>query len=210
MEKTSPLGEKDEDLRVEEIELEVLHEDTRVAHVVLPLQQRAQPGELLLEVVELTAFFVAPVRGDAELAGAVHLQRANLHFERITARAHDRCVQRLVHVGLGHRDVIFETPGQRLPKRMDDAQGAVAIFHRIDDDAHGREIVDRREVASFAHLGVDRVKVFRAAGDVGFDAELLELAAQLLDHAGDGSFTLGALLCDALGDVAIGVGVEIA
>ena len=62
------LGREDEHLDLEQVELEVLHEHARVAHVVLPLEQRAQPGELLLEGVALRAFFVAPVRGDAVLA----------------------------------------------------------------------------------------------------------------------------------------------
>ena len=47
------LGREDEHLRLEQIELEVLHEHARIAHVVLPLEQRAQPGELLLEAVAL-------------------------------------------------------------------------------------------------------------------------------------------------------------
>ena len=108
----------------------------------------AQPGELLLEAVVLAAFFVAPVRRDAVLARAVHLERADLDLERIAARPDDRRVQRLVHVGLGHRDVVFEAARERLPDRVHDAERAVAVLDRVDDDADRGEVVDRREVAA--------------------------------------------------------------
>ena len=48
------------------------------------------------------------------------------------------------------------------------------------------------------------------AGDLGVDPELLELLAQLVDRCADGRFALGALLRDALGDVAIRFGIEVA
>jgi hypothetical protein len=118
-------------------------------------------------------------------------------------------VQRLVHVGFGHRDVIFETPGQRGPKRMHGAQRRVAVLHRIDDDADGGQIVNRRKVAALLHLRVDRVKVFGPSLNLGVDAELFELVAQTRDGARDRAFAFLARLRDALDDVAIRFRIDV-
>ena len=67
---------------------------------------------------------------------------------------------------------------------MDETEGAVAVARALlagalDDDPHGREVVDLVELAALAHhLVVDRIEVLRAAGDVGRDVRLLELALE--------------------------------
>jgi len=57
---------------------------------------------------------------------------------------------------------------------------------------------------------VDRVEVLGATRRIGLDADLLELGLEVGDDVRDRLFALGALLRDALGDVAVGIGVEIA
>ena len=79
----------------------------------------------------LGALLVAPVRRDAELRRAVHVARADLDLQRLAARAHDRGVQRLVHVRLGHGDVVLEPAGDRRPQRVHGAQRAVAVAQRL-------------------------------------------------------------------------------
>ena len=75
-----------------------------------------------------------------------------------------RRVQRLVEVELGHRDVVLEPALHRLPQRVDRAERAVAVLHRVDDDAHADEVLDLVELlAPHDHLLVDRPVVLRAA-----------------------------------------------
>ena len=171
------LGREDEDLVLEQVDAQRVHELARVAGLRLPLHHLAQPGELVGGPVAL--LLVHPVRRDAELGRLMHVEGADLDLERLAARADDGRVQRLVHVELGHRDVVLETPRDRLPDGVDDADRAVAVLDRLDHDAQRREVEDLVELlAAPAHLVVDGVEVLGAAGDLGRDAGLGELVAR--------------------------------
>ena len=124
----SPFGREDEDLVAEQVFLHRAQELLRVLHVLLPLEQLAQPGEALrVGAGDALAALVAPVRGDARLGDAVHLVGADLHLHALAVRADHGGVQRLVHVGLGQRDVVLEAPGHRLPVGVHDAERLVAL-----------------------------------------------------------------------------------
>ena len=118
--------------------------------------------------------------------------------------ADHRRVQRLVHVELRHRDEVLEAPGQRLPQRVDDADRAVAVLHRVNDDPHGREVVDLVELTVLlGHLRVDRIEVLGPPGDLGVDAERIELARQLGAAGLDVVLALLALLVDQALDLLV-------
>ena len=130
-------------------------------------------------IVAPLLLLVLPVRGDAELGGAVHRVGADLHLDRLAGRADDRRVQRLVHVELRHRDVVLEPARHRLPVRVDDAERRVAVADRVDQDAHADQVVDVVEVATpHDHLLVDRVEVLRPAGDLRLDLRGLEVGVR--------------------------------
>ncbi len=62
---------------------------------------------------------------------------------------------------------------------MDHAQDSVAVAHRVHLHANRREVVDLREVLLLAgHLLPDRVDVLGPAGDLRFDADVVELASE--------------------------------
>ena len=155
------------------------------------------------------AVLVAPVRGDPELGGLVHLARAHLDLERPALGPDHRRVQRAVAVELRHRDVVLEAAGHRLPERVDEAERAVAVARplvaaALDDHAHRREVVDLVELAALLrHLVVDRVEVLRAAGDLGRDVDLLELGFEHRRRLADVLLAVGA----ALGDHRLDLGV---
>ena len=142
------------------------------------------------------------MRGDAELGGLVHLARAHLDLERPAFGPDHGRVQRAVAVELRHRDVVLEAAGHRLPQRVDQAERAVAVARALfavalDDDAHRGEVVDLVELAALLrHLVVDGVEVLRAAGDLGRDVDLLELAREHVGGLGDVAFAIGAPLGD--------------
>ncbi len=139
---------------------------------------------------------------DAELCGLVHLTCPHLNLQRPPFGADNGGVEAAVPVELRHRDVVLEAARQRLPERVDEAEGAVAIPRplfsvALDDHAHGGEVVDLVELAALAgHLVVDRVEVLRAAGDVDGDVDLLELAQQHVGSLGDVSLAIGTALGD--------------
>ena len=140
----------------------------------------------------------------------MHLPGADLNLERIAARPDDRRVQRLIHVGLRHRDVIFEAPRQRRPHRVHRAERGVTVLDRVDDDPDRGQIVDRREVAALADLGVDRVEVLGTPLDLGVDLQLFELVAQTRDRLLDVGLALAPRLGHALDDLAERGRIEIA
>ena len=71
-------------------------------------------------VLRLGVFLEAPVRGDAELRGAVLLARADLDLVQLLPRPEDGGVQRLVAVGLGLPDIILDPLLHRRPALVDD------------------------------------------------------------------------------------------
>jgi hypothetical protein len=111
------LGRKDEHLVLEEIELDALHELGGIGHLALPVDQLPHPGELLVVApVAPTPLLVAPVGGDARLRHLVHLVGPDLDLERLRLGADDRGVQALIHVRLGHGDVVVELARHRAPQ----------------------------------------------------------------------------------------------
>ena len=98
---------EDEDLVLEEVDLQRLEELGRVL-LALGLDQLAQPGHLLPLRVVAAALFVGDVGGDPVLGELVHLLGADLDLQRLALGPDHRRVQRLVHVGLRHRDEVLE------------------------------------------------------------------------------------------------------
>ena len=134
------------------------------------VQKFAQPAILQL-VGRHAVLFVFPMRRDAQFRDFVHGAGADLDFDALALRADDARMQALVFVGLGCRDVIFETPGDNVIAAVDDAQRLVALFDRVHHDAKGHDVgqLFERHVLAL-HLLPDGIGLFFAAHDVGGDA----------------------------------------
>src|SRR6185436_11270330 len=142
-----PLGRERVDLLGVELDLQVLDELLRIAHFLLVLDQLPHPLEVpLVALIADAAFLVLPVRRDALFGPAVHLDGADLDFERRAAVADDRGVQRLVAVGPRHRDEVLDAAGHRLPGLMNDAERRVAVLDRVGDQPERDEVVDLIEL----------------------------------------------------------------
>ena len=112
----------------------------------------------------------------------MHLERADLHFERLVFRPDHRGVQRAVVVGLGLRDVVVELARKRRPHVMDDAERRVAILDVVDENAHRANVVERVDAGLLAaHLVPDAVDVLGPTRDLGADPRGGELALQAAD-----------------------------
>ncbi len=122
-----------------EVDLQGRQELLRVGDLALPVDELPQPLEAgVVGVGAEAALLVLPVRRDAALGDQVHLARADLDLEGLARFAHDRRVQRLVEVGLGHRDVVLDPPGHGPPELVDHAERLVAVARLRDDDAEAR------------------------------------------------------------------------
>ena len=134
----------------------------------------------------------------------MHVARSDLDLDRPALGAEHRRVQGLVHVRLGHRDVVLEPARDGLPERVDGTERAVAVAHRLDLDADADQVEDLFEVlAADHHLFVDRVQMLRASVDVGLDPELLQFLPERVGELQDAPRPLVATRLDELGDLLV-------
>lgn len=176
-----------------------------------PVEHLADPREPLGKggVLRLL-FLVFPVRRDTEFGGAVHLEGAYLNFERLPEVGDDRRVQRLVHVRLGGGDVVFNAAGDGLPALVNFAEHLVALVHRVDDDAHSRQIVDLVErLVLRLHLFIDGIKMLGPTEHFAFDIALFEDVFDLLDDKIDEVVPLVQLLVDVFDEVLVRLRLEV-
>ena len=183
------LGREGVDLVRVQVDLQGREELLRVGDLALPVDELPQPLETgVVGVRPEPALLVLPVRRDAALGDQVHLPRADLDLEGLPRFAHDRRVERLVEVGLGHRDVVLDPPGDRPPELVDHAERFVAVARLRDHDAQGQDVVELRGFhAHPLHLQPDGVVALHAARDLGGDAGLpearLDAPPDVADHA---------------------------
>ena len=180
-----PLGAEGVDLVGVEVDLERGEEGAGVLDLLLPLEQLPQPEDVEVALVAgRLPLLVAPVGGDPLLGHLVHVAGADLHLEGLPPLAHHRGVERLVEVGLGHRDVVLEAAGDGAPVLVDDAQRAVGVADVGGDDAKRLVVVELGDVDALApQLLVDRVVALDPEGDLGLDPGLLEALGQRLGDA---------------------------
>src|SRR5690625_3589957 len=111
------LGRKYVDFRRANLKTKRIKELTGISGFALPIQDLAQPSHLCRGLLSrgLLLALVLPVRGNAVFSPAVHLVGADLDLNRFALRTNHGGVQRLIHVELRHRDVVFETARNRSP-----------------------------------------------------------------------------------------------
>ena len=207
-----PGGREDVDFILKEIHAQRVHELLGVGFLPLPVDDFAEPFEFrgVLDAHRVVALLVHPVRGHAVLGQTVHLLRADLDFNPFAFGADDRGVQALVAVGLGHGDIVFETPRHGLPLGMDEAEHRIAVAHILDDDAESQNIVHivEREVL-LGHLLVDAVDMLDAAPDRAFDLVGAEDALQLCDDFGDELALDHLIAFQPVGNLGVDVRVQV-
>ena len=139
-------GEAEYSIRKEvEIGLEEVHELPVVAHVLLPLEDLAEPGEFLLLAGHRDAgagFLVFPVGRNTVFSGPVHFPGPDLNLERRSVRSDQGRVEGLVHIGFGHGDIVLETARNGGIHFMDDAQRRVAVLYVFDDYSYFHTAID--------------------------------------------------------------------
>ncbi|RMS61260.1 hypothetical protein ALP63_05250 [Pseudomonas syringae pv. aceris] len=167
-------GGENVDFVREQVDLDAFDEFQRVAGALLHFQYALDPlsgtSVSALGLLIVTGL-VQPVRRDAVVGHFFHFAGANLDLDRHAMHPEQRRVQGLIAVGLGDRDVILESAGQRFVQIMYSAKHAIAGVDLVDDDAERVDIHDLVEGATLAaHLLVDAIQMFLPPTDVAFDA----------------------------------------
>ena len=208
------LGGKEENLLGKQIGLEGIDKLLAVAGFILPVQNLTHPEQLAVQVIApAAALLVAPVGGNAVLSHTVHLPGADLHLEGEghLPSAHHRGVQGLVHVGLGHGDIVLEAAGNLVPQGMHNAQHRVAVGDGVHQYPDGNQVVNLVEgLVLQNHLAVDGVEVLGPAVDIIVDVLFVQLGGQLRNHHADILLALGAFLSHLLHQVLIPCRVDVA
>ena len=124
--------------------------------------------------------------GDAALGDVVHFLGADLDFDALVLRPDHGGVDGAIAVGLGRRDEILEALRHHLPVGVQNAERAIAIVRRLDDDAEAENVGQLLEVELLVlQLAPDGKGPLGAAIDPGLDAVLGELALDLVGDAPD-------------------------
>ena len=149
------------------------------------------------------------MRGDAVLGALMHVEGADLDLHRLATGSDDRRMQRLVEIKLRHRDVVFETAGNRVPASVQRPQHAVAILDRLHQDTHSHQIEDLIEgLAAHDHLLVDRVVALRTATHRPLRARATQILFDLVDDISQVFFALGRPLRDEAVDLLVDLRVQ--
>ena len=195
---------EDEHLVLLELDLEVAEELLGIVALLGPVDDPAQPGQVVAAVL-----LVVPVGGHAVLGPGVHLPGPYLHLHDLALGTHHRRVQTLVEIELGHRDVVLESPLERLPDGVDGTQHGVAVPHALGDDPDAHQVVDVVEVAVLQHhLLVDAPEVLRPAGHLGADAQLEQPPLHGDQELRQVEIAFGILLGHQVIDLGVPLGVQ--
>ena len=187
---------KNIDLLGKEFHLDGVHEFPGILQLLLPFEELPEPGKTLhiLFVVSLP-LLVLPVGCDARFGNTMHLRRPDLYFHPLTKGSDDRRVQGLVHVPLGHGDIVLEASGNRLPRGMDNAEHFIALPDVLHEDPDGDQIIDLVDIHITAlHLAIDGVEVLAASGHLSLDTVFDQLLGDDLGNFGHICFPLLFLL----------------
>ncbi len=209
-----PARRKDKNLFREQVDLDRVHKLAGIRKLTLPFHQLAQPAEpasLLIIPRSCFPFLVFPVCSDPLLGHIMHIPGADLDFHAIAEGADDGSMQRLVHVGLGHGDVVFEASRNRLPGGVDDAQHFVALAHGIDNHPEGDQVMNLLKVDSLPlHLEIDGIKMLEATGNLALDPLLFKFGGDQFFNLSDIAFPLFLLATDLFGEFLVGLGFKVA
>jgi hypothetical protein len=100
-----------------------------------------------------------------------------------------------------------------VPEAVDDAQGAVAIGHTVDQDTQGHKVVDLAEALAlgrvFLRLLVNAVDVLGSPLDLGLYPILRQFLAHDLLHLGDVAIPGNALGSQEAGYLIVALGVQV-
>ena len=140
----------------------------------------------------------------------MHLKSTDLDLKGLSRRPDHRRVERLVHIGLGHCDIVLEPAGDRLVHLVDHAQTCIAVLDAVHDDSDRKEIIYLVQgLALVHHLLVNAEKVFNASGHLALNAGFRNILRDIPGDLANVFLPLGFALRDLFDQVIIDIGFEI-
>ena len=128
---------------LEQIDANIFQKLTGVPKIFLIFDKIPDPGKFFADIfINPLAFFITPVSGNTGFGNPVHFPGSYLNFDALTKRPDNRGVQRLVHIGLGPGNIIFEFMINRLPHGVNEPQGFITLGDGFENDSKGYDIVD--------------------------------------------------------------------
>ena len=172
------------------------HELPVIGHVALPLQNLAQPVQLLFltlsRFLTIGSFLIFPMSCNTVFCGFMHFKCTDLDFERLSVRADQCCMQRLIHIGLRHCDIIFKSAGDRLIHLMDNTKSCITVLHSIYNDTYGKQVINLiNGFILIDHLLIDAEEMLHAAIHLCPDIGILHMLLYLF-HDRINKFLTGA------------------
>ena len=154
--------------------------------VALALKHLANPRKALVEIAarSASAELILPVRGDTVFSRLMHFPRSYLNLKRYALLADNGCVQGLIHIRLGGRDIVLESVWNRAEHIVDNAEAVIAVNDRLDYYSDGIDIVNFIEgLTADVHLAVYSVDALYSALDLAAGDKRVDALLYLLDYA---------------------------
>ena len=100
----------------------------------------------------------------------MHLKGTDLYFKRLSVRS-DQCgVQRLIHIGLWHGNVIFKSAWNGLVHLMDHAKCCITVLHSIYQDSYRKQVINLiNSLILIDHLLINTEEMLHTAIYLSFD-----------------------------------------
>ena len=148
--------------------------------------------------------------GNTVFRHAVHLEGPDLDLERLSVTANQCGMQRLVHICLGHGDIIFETSRNRLIHLMNHTQCRIAVLHCLHNDTHSEEIINLiQRLMLVLHLLVDTEKMLYTAIDFRIDPRIFNMFTDFIHNTLDIFFTDALTDSDLIHQIVIDIRLQI-
>ena len=119
-------------------------------------------------------------------------------------------MERLIHVGLRHGDIILETAGDRRVHLMDDAQGRIAVLHSLHNNPHREQVVDLIQcLLLIHHFLVNAEEMLDPSADLRLDSRLVYMLFHVNHNLIDKPLSFILLLVNLMDQVVIGLRLKV-
>ena len=140
----------------------------------------------------------------------MHFISSDLNLEGLPGASNQRRVQRLIHVCLGHRNIILKTSRNRLVHLVDYAQRRITVLNRIYDNPDSKQVINLVDgLMLVLHLFVNAEEMLDTTVNLSFDSRLFDVLGNLVHDSLNILFALAFAHRDLVHQIIINVRFEI-
>ena len=158
-----------------------------IGQIDLPVKYLAKPAHLLgfgfFNSLSVRILLVFPVRSDTVFGSPVHLMCSYLYLERSARRPDESRMKALIHVGLGHGDIVFKSSRYGLVHFMNDTERRITIRDRIDDYPDRKQVIDLIQcLVLIEHFAVYGHEMLYTAVNCSLNTRISYVFSNILDY----------------------------